>query len=421
MKVFNIRTLGCKVNQCDSQEIRERLCRFGWAESPDAAKADVCIINTCCVTSRAERKSRNAIRAAVRVNRKARVAVTGCYTRYDKTALRKIDGVSDIFEDNRKKELFAWAQSLFNAPGSDHKSTLSFSLGKRTRGFLKIQEGCDNRCSYCVVPFVRGPSRSKEAVSVLDEARGLVFAGHKEIVLTGVCLGSFGKDLFPAMDLVDIMTELEKIDGLERIRLSSVEPQDISDKLIDKIASSPKICPHLHIPFQSGDDSVLASMNKRLRRGDYKGIVARARKSIKDLSITCDFIIGYPLEGEENFKNTIEFLEFLEPLKTHHFTYSPRLGTVSHDRGSELSGALVKNRSLVFEKRSQELADNYKKRYVGKDIKVLFEKKVGGEWQGYSSNYMLVRGPSGGPLRNEVRRVEVTGLEGGVLCGKIIT
>lgn len=417
MNTFHIRTLGCKVNQCDSQEIRERLSARGWKEKADNSSADVCIVNTCCVTHHADRKSRNAIRGALRLNQYAHVVVTGCYAGYDRPAIEEIKGIDAIFENNRKEELFSWLEALENG---DRKSVLSsLPFAGRTRAFLKIQDGCSNRCAYCIVPFVRGPSRSKKMPLVFKEARRLVEAGHQEIVLTGICLGSFGKDLSPKVSLVDLLSELEEIDDLRRIRLSSIEAADVTDRLLKKMASSRKICPHLHIPFQSGDDKVLADMNKRSRTSDYKQIVEKAREHIKDLALTCDFIIGFPTETQENFKNTLSFLKFLMPLKTHIFTYSQRRGVTSFAKKNKSSCDAIRSRFNTFKKLSDELSLEFKSGFLRKNLSVLLEEESESFWKGYAENYIKVWVDSHPSFRNALVRVKVSDLYSDGLKGKI--
>jgi len=417
MKTFHIRTLGCKVNQCDSLEIREKFLSFGWQESPKNAKADVCIVNTCCVTHHADRKSRNAVSSVVRGNPAAKVAVTGCYASYDRSAIEDIEGIAAVFENNKKEELFRWAQGLSRVVTFVESGRVYPACSNRTRGFLKIQDGCNNRCGYCVVPLVRGPSRSKEPFRILSEARHLVGAGHKEIVLTGVCLGSFGKDLSDKEDIVDIITRLEEIEGLARIRLSSIEAGDVTDRLINKMSASGKLMPHLHIPFQSGDDSVLEAMNRRLKVRDYRAIVDKVKDKIGDLAITCDFIVGYPQEDEKSFKNTLEFLDFVKPMKTHIFSYSPRLGTLGCRNVKMLDAKVIKERYTLFKQKAEELAADYKKSYIGREMAVLFESEKMGAWQGHTANFMLVKADIEGPVKSQIRRVLLTGTYGDSITG----
>lgn len=409
-KKFYIKTLGCKVNQCDSQEIRQGFLSRGLAESRRIEEADIFIVNTCCVTHQADRKSRYAIREALRYkkNKNSFLAVTGCYAEYDTPAIKNIDDVDGIFVPSKRDDLFKRIDRFVQrAPSA---VTVATSFGHRTRAFLKIQEGCDHYCSYCIVPLVRGRSRSKGYLAALDEAKRLVQAGHREIVLTGVCLGRYGADLSKKAYLVDFISDLENIQGLFRLRLSSLEASDISDELIDKMSTSKKLCPHLHIPFQTGDDDILRDMNKKLTVRDYRHLIEKAYQKIKNLAITCDFIIGYPGETEANFKNTLEFVRFLKPLKAHLFTYSARRGTSLFNRNTKLyPAALVKSRFARMRELCEEMSLEYKQKYIGKNLTVLFEEKVEKGWQGYSENYMKVLAAVKKPLKNTFARVKVTG------------
>jgi threonylcarbamoyladenosine tRNA methylthiotransferase MtaB len=409
MKKFYIKTLGCKVNQCDSQEIRERFLERGLKESRHAAWADILIVNTCCVTHQADRKSRQAIRENVRhkKDKNSFLAVTGCYAGYDFPAIKNINGVDAVFALDKRDEFFKCVERIILKESPAVSPAVSF--GNHTRGFLKIQEGCDNHCSYCIVPFVRGKSRSKEYPLALEEARRLVDAGHPEIVLTGVSLGSFGRDLPAKNNLVDFIGDLEKIKDLSRIRLSSIEASDVSPELIAKMADSEKLCPHLHIPFQSGDDTVLKDMNKKLFVKDYCRIVGAAYKRIKNLAITCDFIVGYPCETEANFENTLSFVRFLRPLKAHLFTFSPRKGTALFNKKIKcLSPTLVKARFTRIKELSDLLSLEYKKRYIGKELTVLFEDRTTEGWRGYSQNYIRVVLRDRKPLKDRLALVRVS-------------
>ena len=411
MKKFYIKTLGCKVNQCDSQEIRQGFLKMGLTESRHIKEADIFIVNTCCVTHQADRKSRYAIREALRhkKNKNSFLAVTGCYAEYDASVIKNIDEIDGVFVPSKKEELFKRIdRRTQEAPST---VTAAAPFGDRTRAFLKIQEGCDHYCSYCIVPFVRGRSRSKGYSAALEEAERLVQAGHHEIVLTGVCLGRYGADLSPKASLLDFISDLEKIQGLSRIRLSSLEATDISDELIDQMSTSRKLCPHLHIPFQSGDDDILKDMNKKLSVRDYRHMIEKVYQKIKNLAITCDFIIGYPGETEANFKNTLGFIRFVKPLKAHLFTYSPRRGTSLFKKNIKPHPMpLVKSRFARMHELCQELSLEYKQQYIGKNLTVLFEEKTEKGWQGYSENYMKVLVNAKKPLRNIFTQVKVTGV-----------
>ncbi len=421
MKTFYLKTLGCKVNQSDSNEIRERFFKSGWVQSNGDAKADVYIVNTCCVTHHADRKSRAAIRYALKNSGNASVCVTGCYAGYNREALEDIGGIDAVFENDKRDKLFDWIDGLTAQSQVKIEKGSGLERADNTRAFLKIQDGCDNRCSFCVVPFVRGRSRSKDISSVIEEARSFVETGFKEIVLTGVNLGSFGRDLTGVSDIVGVISELEGIKGLARIRLSSVEASDITDTLIDKMAASKKLCPHLHIPFQSGDDQVLGLMNKRSKTKDYLTIVEKAKKKINDLAITCDLIVGFPSETEENFANTLEFIKSITPSRAHIFTYSRRMNKpfAGNEDETPIPELTIKERFRRLKALTDRFSLDFKKSYLNKRLSVLFEEKKAGFWQGYSQNYIRVCVASDLPLKNTIRTVKVVDLRGDFCLGQI--
>jgi threonylcarbamoyladenosine tRNA methylthiotransferase MtaB len=418
MKTFFITTLGCKVNQYDSRKIKEVFLRNGWKQGVVMSEADVCVVNTCCVTAQADRKSRYAIRYAVRQGPRSKIYVTGCYAVYNRQALEAMDGVDAVFKTEDRDHFL---KNIFPEEGrEDIGNALFLSCGGATRAFLKIQDGCDNGCSYCVIPVVRGPSRSRGPEAVFREARDLVMQGHKEIVLTGICLGAYGTDLDSRTDLVDVIEDLETIDGLVRIRLSSIEAGDVSDRLIDKMASSSKLCPHLHIPFQSGDDTILAGMNKRLRTRDYRKIVHKARKAVPKLAVTCDLIVGFPGEKEENVRNTITFLEDIAPLRTHLFTFSPRKGTPLYVQKTSIPLEVQRKRYDMLKSVADKAASRVMRQNMKKELDVLFEGRENGYWRGYSENYIRVAVESSLCLENKIMKVRLTEHRGDLAFAEIV-
>lgn len=427
MKTFHIKTLGCKVNQVDSQDLREKFFRLGWRENADEAGADVCIVNTCCVTDQADRKSRYALRQALKARANARVAVTGCYAGYHRAVLEKTPGVSAVFDNEEKSAIARWASEEGSrvrsceedSPVRAAKNGASSEI--RTRAFLKIQDGCDYRCSYCVIPFVRGASRSRGPEEIFREACRLAGAGYQEVVLTGVCLGAYGRDLTGHPDIVDVIAGLEKIDGIVRIRLSSIEASDISERLLEKMSASAKLCPHLHIPFQSGDDEILRDMNKRMRSADYLRLVRRARGAIPRLAVTCDVIVGFPTEEERHFRNTMDFLQAVRPLKAHIFSYSTRKGTAISGMGKKVPDAVVRARYQALVECCDRLSADCRGDFIGTEARVLFESKKDGFWWGYSENYIKagVRDDRTS-LRGSLRRVRLKAIAREYVLGELI-
>ncbi len=386
MKTVKFYTLGCKVNQYETQSIRERFVRSGFKEIFDGHKADIYVINTCTVTHRADKDSRYYINKARAGNPKAKVIVTGCIAGKDAEVLSGFKGAGYIIS----KKFFPDGISAFSG---------------HTRAFLKIQDGCNNFCSYCIVPLVRGRSRSRSLEEIVCEAKKLVDNGFKEIVLTGICLGAYGKDLRPKADLTDVIPELEKITGLLRIRLSSIEPNYVSDKLIKQMEESKKLCRHLHIPLQSGDDAILKKMNRCYRSEDYLELIAKLKKNIPGIAITTDVLVGFPGETEINFRNTIRAIKKISPLKTHIFPYSVREGTFASGLDKKLPSRIIKDRHTQLNKVVSDCSLAYKRQFLDKAVEVLVEgicKEDTSSWEGHTSNYIKVLVRSKSNLKNKL-------------------
>jgi len=418
MTPFWVKTLGCKVNQCDTQSLREGLARLGCRPVSRPQDARLLVVNTCCVTHHADRKSRQAVRHAARLKGEGcRLAVVGCYPGYARGVLQGIPGVDAVFTHEERAGFWEWVGPFCDPVGPVPLTDGRFS--GRTRAFLKVQEGCDNRCSYCVVPLVRGPSKSVSMDEAVSSARRLVAAGHKEIVLTGVNLGAFRAGGC-GEGLIRLIDALEGLPGLARIRLSSIEAPDVTDALIDRMAGSRKLCPHLHVPFQSGDDGVLEHMGKRLRAVDYLDLVTRVRRRLPAAAITCDVIVGYPVETPSAFENTCRFLREVEPLKTHLFTFSPRRGTRLETAATRpLAPRLVRDRRIQLEGLTHELAQSYKRRFLGERAEVLVEAEKGGRWWGHTANYIRVGFCSSSCQSGSILPVLIDGLDGEGLSGRM--
>ncbi|MBI4707895.1 MAG: MiaB/RimO family radical SAM methylthiotransferase [Candidatus Omnitrophica bacterium] len=375
MQTIKFFTLGCKVNQYETQAIREHFLKKGFTEISNGLAADVYVINTCTVTHKADAESFNLIRRFRRQNPKAKIIVTGCLTKLDSNKILALSPGISVIKDKTK---------IMSKTVCDFKG--------RTRAFLKIQDGCNNHCSYCKVPLVRGRSKSRPLAQVIKEARLLVNKGFKEIVLTGICLGSYGRDFKRKIELTAVIKALEEIEGLSRIRLSSIEAGDVSDALIDLMRRSKKLCHHLHIPVQSGDDKILKKMNRRYCRATYLSLIKKLKKKIPDIGITTDVLVGFPGETEENFQNTVDLINEIEPLKVHIFPYSKREGTVASLNNDGLSDPyLVQERMRKLACISDECARKFRRRFLNKKLEVLVEarKKTNPDiWHGYASNYL---------------------------------
>ncbi|MFA5099972.1 MAG: tRNA (N(6)-L-threonylcarbamoyladenosine(37)-C(2))-methylthiotransferase MtaB [Candidatus Omnitrophota bacterium] len=411
---FKILTLGCKVNQYDSQEIRERFLEAGWREAAKGQQASVYIINTCTVTQKADRDSLYYIRRSFRENPSALIVVTGCLTELDSKQLKKEQGVGLIIKNRDKGKIVSRVINRNSA-----RSGISFFEG-RTRAFLKIQDGCNNFCSYCKVPLVRGVSRSKPLSEVMREARQLVASGYCEIVLTGICLGSYGKDLKPGSSLVTVIDSLEAVEGLHRIRLSSIEAKDVSDQLIGQIARSKKLCRHLHIPIQSGDNEILRSMHRKYTGRDYLRLVQELKKACPGIAITTDVLAGYPGEEERHFRNTMDLVKKIMPLRTHIFPFSPREGTQAFVLKNQVAADIVKDRVDRMRHAAEICAAAYRKKFLSKIMPVLIETRVKGSnnmWEGHTDNYLKVRCRSSRDLRNKLIPLRLEKIGGGEISG----
>lgn len=405
MKTVRFITLGCKVNQYDTQEIRERFIGAGFKEIDNGRKADICVINTCTVTSTADRKSRYLIHYAHRHNPKARIIVTGCYTALDSDEIAEIPGVTHIIKNQDKDKILDY---LNGANRNKQKGISNFS--GHTRAFLKIQDGCANFCSYCKVPLVRGPLKSKPLDKIIREAQRLVKNGFKEIVLCGICLGAYGKDLKNRPGLVDAIEAIEGIEGLLRIRLSSIEAGDVSEALIEKIAQSKKLCRHLHIPVQSGDDGILKKMNRNYCRKDYLDLIKKIKNSIPQIAITTDVLVGFPGEKEEGFQNSADLIRKIMPLRVHIFPYSKRTGTPAAILKAKINPLAIKKRTSQLKDVSKACAFNYKKQFINKDTQALIEERSKENkeyWEGYTDNYIKVLVRSARNLKNQLVQVRL--------------
>jgi len=413
MRTVKFFTLGCKANQYDTQGIREQFARRGFREIDNGHCADICVINTCTVTHRADSDSFQLIRRAKRESPRARIIVTGCLAELDGDKIKNIDKEAIIIKNSDKHRIASFLPGFCQITSKRDNEITNASITcfkGHTRAFLKIQDGCNNRCSYCKVPLVRGASRSKPKEVVIQEARQLAKSGFQEIVLTGICLGSYGKDLGPGSDIAEIVTSLEDIEGLLRVRLSSIEANDITDGLIEKIAKSSKLCPHLHIPLQSGDNEVLKRMRRSYTRQDYLKLIKKVKNKIPGIAITTDVLVGFPGETEKNFQNTLDLVKKILPLKVHIFPYSKREGTPAAGLKDDLSYKELKERTGRLAKMSDSCSLAYKKKFLNRKLPVLIECRVKGRpgfWEGHTANYIKVMVNSKKGLKNRVILAEL--------------
>lgn len=384
---FKIKTLGCKVNQYESQVIRERLISAGYHEAEGDREAGLCIVNTCTVTAKADKESREALRRFIRENPRADIIAAGCYCEKDADTIKSIDSRIRILSNRDKQDIGTGTA----------KQGITYFKGY-TKAFIKVQEGCNNFCSYCKVPYVRGRSRSREEQAVLREADNLISNGYKELVLTGICLGDYGKELKSHVSLARLAKNVSDINGDFRLRLSSIELQDITDELIDTMAFSGKLCRHFHVSLQSGDNHILNKMNRRYAREEFIERIMFIRSRMPDIGITTDVIIGFPQESEDNFNNTLDVLRSIRPSRTHIFTYSPRRGTKAFETPDTVSPAEKSRRYGLLKGITDKFAEEFKLSSYNKAQRILVETardNITGSLTGYTDTYvkMLIEGP----------------------------
>lgn len=389
-------TLGCKVNQYETQLYRESFAADGFEIKNSGEPSDIILINTCCVTKRAEKESRNLISRSLKISSK--VIVTGCYVEKEDAYLRERFPRIEIV---RRKDLL-----------NKSKVNRIHYFSGHTRAFIKIEDGCEKFCSYCIIPYVRGRVKNRETKEILEEIKELAGNGYQEFVITGVDLGAYE-------GLSDLLRKIEKIKGVERIRLSSLEPGDISDSLIEILSSSPKFCPHLHIPLQSGDDKILQLMNRDYTVNDYRKTIAKIREKVPEICISTDVMVGFPGEDDEAFKNTARIIEETGFSRVHCFRYSTREKTratkLANPVEEEKKKERVKNLILLTKGISQKI----KERFLGKTAVILIEKKrKEGYSFGYSRHYLpvLVKGKIG---TNQIVKVKIEDLEENYLIASI--
>jgi len=399
-------TLGCKVNFYDTEAMWQLFKKEGYEQVDfETTTADVYVINTCTVTNTGDKKSRQIIRRAVRRNPDAVIAVTGCYAQTSPAEIMAIEGVDLVVGTQDRDKLMAYISDIqrerkpVNAVRNIMK-TREFeeldvpAFADRTRAFLKIQEGCNNFCTFCIIPWSRGLSRSRDPESVLAQARQLVASGYKEIVLTGIHTGGYGDDL-ENYRLANLLEDLDKIDGLERIRISSIEASQIDDHVIKVLNSSQKMCRHLHIPLQAGDDAILKRMRRKYTTAEFAEKIAKIKQAMPGVAITTDVIVGFPGETEEQFENGYKFMEQIGFSEMHVFPYSKRTGTPAARMEDQVDEEVKHERVHKLIDLSEKLQAAYSKQWEGRELDVITERVVTGDdgktrLAGYSDNYLLI-------------------------------
>lgn len=455
-------TLGCKVNQYETNAVEEIFTQNGYTLLNFEEKSDIYIINTCTVTSMSDKKSRQIIRRAKKINKDATVVVIGCYAQNEPNTVIEISDVNLVMGTKDKNKIYEEVQKITNKDKvlkvEDIMQETEFenlnvkNYSKNTRAFVKIQDGCDRYCTYCIIPYTRGRIRSRKIEDIIKEVEILAQNGYKEVVLTGIHVASYGKDfknkkvgLIPnkleyineninynfekekqgnttdnTIELIDVIEKISKIQGIERIRTSSVEPVIITDDFLKRLSKIDKFCHHFHLSLQSGCDDTLKRMNRRYTTKEYKYAVEKIRKYFENPAITTDIIAGFPGESEEEFCRTYEYLKDIKLYEMHIFPFSRRSGTKAYDMENQVNNETKHKRSELLIKLAQENKKEFEDKLIGNDEYVLFEQKVGGYYEGYTNNYVKIYVKSDEDLSSKILKVNIKEFNEDKLIGVIV-
>jgi MiaB-like protein len=441
-------TLGCKVNQYETNAVEEIFTQNGYTLTDFDDKSDIYIINTCTVTSMSDRKSRQVIRRAKKNNKDAIVVVMGCYAQNDPDAIIKIEDVNLVLGTKDKNKIFEEVQkiskhdkvvrvtNIMDELEFENLSVTSYT--KNTRAFVKIQDGCDRYCSYCIIPYTRGRIRSRNISDIVREVQSLSDNGYKEVVLTGIHIASYGKDLkkskdklIPIIDsqkddfiqadisLIDVIEEVSKIKNIHRVRIGSVEPIIISDDFLKRLAKIEKFCHHFHLSLQSGCDDTLKRMNRRYTTDEYRDAVLKIRQYFDSPAITTDIITGFPGETQEEFEKTYLYLSDINLYEMHIFPFSRRSGTKAYDMKNQIDNDTKHKRSEKLIALANKNKNDFEQNLIGKTFDVLFEQKEDEFYHGYTKNYVKIHVKSDKELSGKLIDVRINALENGILIGEI--
>lgn len=400
MKTVAFTTLGCRVNQYDTDAMRGLFLQNGYKTVDFDEKADIYVINTCSVTNMGERKSRQLIRKAKRTNEKAYIIVTGCYAQLAPDAIAAIEGVNLVIGTNNRHRIVELVEQLDSTEkqisvvrnimeqATFEEMPLYGNEIDKVRAFMKIQEGCNNYCTFCIIPYTRGKLKSRRLEDIMAEAKRLVAHGYREIVLTGIHLGNYGVELPEKTTLADVVKALLTIPELQRIRLGSIESVEVSDELIDLMATEPRFCSHLHLPLQAGSDHILKLMNRHYTLDEFKQLIQRLRSRIEGLVITTDIIAGFPGETDEDFDETMKAVREIGFTHIHAFPYSKREGTPAAVMEDQVPEAVKKTRVALLNSLSQEGFTQYANTLLGKTVTILVEQEVDGQYLGFTNDYI---------------------------------
>lgn len=432
-------TLGCKTNQYETNGMMQKFQEAGYEICALYDEPDIYVVNTCTVTNIADRKSRQSLRR-IKDKKNTIIVACGCYAQVAKEQLEQIPEIDIVLGNKEKKDIVKYVEQYIENSQKDTNLHRDFqtkeiisekrrpsqmvkvadiskqkefdeygciTYTEKARTTIKIQDGCNNFCSYCLIPYARGRIRSRKRENIIKEAENIAKQGIKEIILTGIHIASYGKDFEEEYKLIDLLEDLNKVEGIERIRLGSLEPSLITEEFTNRLAKLDKTCNHFHLSLQSGCDETLKRMNRKYTTSEFKEVTKRLRNNFKDVNLTTDVIVGFPGETEEEFNKTYKFLKDICFYKMHVFKYSKRDGTVAATMPNQVDGSIVEQRSKKLIELSNQNQENYNKQYIGKEIEVLFEEKQGEYWIGHTKNYMVVKFKSEENLENIIKKVKI--------------
>ncbi|MBQ2938036.1 MAG: tRNA (N(6)-L-threonylcarbamoyladenosine(37)-C(2))-methylthiotransferase MtaB [Clostridia bacterium] len=430
-KVVKFITLGCKVNQYETNAMAQKFLEKGYKiiEEAEEIEPDICIINTCTVTNMSDRKSRQMLRRMKEKNKNTIVVAVGCYAQVAQKELNEIPEIDIVLGNNEKVNIVEYVEKYIKENVNeveieDIMKSKEFSefgnitFTEKTRAVIKIQDGCDRFCSYCIIPYARGRVRSRKKESIISEITKIAEKGIKEVVITGIHIASYGKDFKEDYKLIDLLEEINKIEGIKRIRLGSIEPLLITEEFVERLKKLEKICHHFHLSLQSGCDETLKRMNRRYTTQQFRDIVDILRKAYKDVNLTTDIIVGFPGETEEEFLKTYKFLEEIKFYKMHVFKYSPRKGTKAAVMENQIPGNIKEERSKKLIELSNKNEFEYNRQYIGQEVDVLFEEKKSEIYMGHTQNYIMVYCKSKENLYNKIVKVKCECPKGTFLSGQ---
>lgn len=434
MKRIAFYTLGCKVNQADTASMEAIFRKAGYQVVGFNEQADIYLINTCVVTNMGQRKSRQIINRAVRSNPLALTVVTGCYPQTAPDEVKNIAGVDVIIGNQERGRIVELAEQALAAKQDEvldnvHKITVDTQFEElaagtetdKTRAFLKIQEGCNQYCTYCIIPYARGPLRSRSLDSIREEVGKLVAAGYKEVVLIGIHLGCYGKEHGGSLNLYDAVKAALSVDGLKRLRLGSLESVEVEPRLLDLMREDKRLCRHLHLPLQSGCDKILRAMHRPYDTARFKELLTEIRNTLPDIMITTDIIVGFPGETDEDFKQTLDFAAECGFAKMHVFPYSKRKGTPAEKMPQQVEDTVKQQRAAALSELDNKMQQQAMEAVIGSNVEVLFEQPVDDTHiEGLAGDYLRVLVTGDAKLCGEIASVKITGRQDDFLTGEII-